>query len=343
MTINQGNALDLLKQLSAKWQCPISKDCQRYCLETPATISESGRVLVYQPETGLDVIIFNGIFHEELNIEMTGDFPAPLRLFTQAKGRLYVSSPTLHFHVSPLQCSIHGGFTGRPFSLRIPAGKNVISMITFVHKRFFFKNIACDELAIPPELISVIENMDEREAPFLFQDIFHLPTINALQEIIQQRNVGLLNSIYATAKIYENLYLQLNTYARFAAHSEAPENTSSQKLRHILNAESIISGHLTDPPTIPELARMVGTNQQNLKTGFREVYGTTINQYLTDRRMEQAGVLLRSGKMNIAAVAAAVGYNSPGYFARRFKDRFDVSPREFMRQPSQRKIRSADG
>lgn len=330
ITIHNGNAPDLLRQLGYHWERPVRKDCQRYAISLPAGVAIQGEIIAYQPETGIDALIFDCAFNEELVIRLEGNFPAPINFYTMAKGRLKVEGQAFRFDVSPLQCSIHGAFTGESLTLRFPAQTSVMAMITFVHKEHFFKGIDCEELAIPDPLLTVVEDMSARKEPFLFQNIFHLPAINALGDLLQQDHVGLLNSAYATAKIYENLYLQLDAYKRSVARDGSRQLKLDNKMKTILDAEAILTAHLTDPPTIPQLARMVGTNQQDLKRGFREVYGTTINQYLTERRLEQAGLLLRGGSMSIAEVAEAVGYNSPGYFTRRFKDKYSVSPKQFM-------------
>lgn len=333
LIIKNGNAPSLLQQLGHVWEQQVEKDCQRYSVCVPRGVAIQGEVIAYQPEPGIDVLIFDCAFNEELTIRLEGNFPAPLHFFTQAKGKLSVRSSDLNFEVNPLQCSIHGGFTGQDVDLHFPAQTSVMCMITFVHKDRFFADIDCAQLAVPDELLTTIEDMEQRQDSFLFQNIFHLPAINALNEILQQDHVGLLNTAYATAKIYENLFLQLETYKRSIQRQGSRNVKMDNKLKLILDAEGIICANLNNPPTIPRLARMVGTNQQDLKMGFREVYGATINQYLTDRRLEQAGVLLRGGEMSVADVAAAVGYNSPGYFTRRFKEKYGTSPRQFMRTP----------
>lgn len=62
---------------------------------------------------------------------------------------------------------------------------------------------------------------------------------------------------------------------------------------------------------------------------FREYQGQCFGDYVTEKRMELAEVLLSDLMLNIAEVAAKVGYEDPSYFSRRFKQRKGVSPREW--------------
>ena len=46
--------------------------------------------------------------------------------------------------------------------------------------------------------------------------------------------------------------------------------------------------------------------------------------------MEQAKVMLAANKTPVAEVANAVGYSHLGYFAKAFKKKFGISPKEFQ-------------
>ena len=167
---------------------------------------------------------------------------------------------------------------------------------------------------------------------FLYQDIFHLPIIQALQDIFQQEDIGLLNSTFATAKLYEILFLQLQ---QFHQNSESLSNSmikSEDGFSRIRDAENILITRLQDPPTIPELAKMAGVNQQTLKKGFKQLYGDTINSYLNTKRLEQAEVLIKNGGLVLQDIASEVGYNHPSYFSRRFKQKYGVTPSYYANQ-----------
>jgi AraC-like DNA-binding protein len=52
-------------------------------------------------------------------------------------------------------------------------------------------------------------------------------------------------------------------------------------------------------------------------------------EYLKMRRLEQAAQLLRQG-VRITEVAERVGFTSSSYFAKCFKSRFGVLPKEYI-------------
>jgi len=87
---------------------------------------------------------------------------------------------------------------------------------------------------------------------------------------------------------------------------------------------------LENPPSLIELAQMVGVSDRTLRHGFQELFGTTVFGYLTSKRMEKAEQLLRSGKLSVTEVANSIGYSQPGNFAAVFKRKFGITPSECM-------------
>ncbi|MEM6437389.1 MAG: helix-turn-helix transcriptional regulator, partial [Cyanobacteria bacterium P01_D01_bin.115] len=67
-----------------------------------------------------------------------------------------------------------------------------------------------------------------------------------------------------------------------------------------------------------------------LKRGFKEVFGSTVFDYLRDRRMEKARQLLLDGQLKVATVARVVGYHSPTSFNAAFKQSYGVSPKAYQ-------------
>jgi len=57
--------------------------------------------------------------------------------------------------------------------------------------------------------------------------------------------------------------------------------------------------------------------------------GRTFTDLVTERRMEKAQELLAHTTLRVGEVAEAVGFEDEAYFSRRFRQCFDVAPREF--------------
>jgi AraC-like DNA-binding protein len=91
-------------------------------------------------------------------------------------------------------------------------------------------------------------------------------------------------------------------------------------------ARRVLLARMACPPALPELAREVGLNEFKLKSGFRELFGTSVFGYLRAERMERARRLLAEGRLNVSEVAGRVGYANPSKFASAFRKHFGVPP-----------------
>jgi AraC-like DNA-binding protein len=115
---------------------------------------------------------------------------------------------------------------------------------------------------------------------------------------------------------------------------EFDEHTSSippRDLKRIHEARDHLAQHYASPPTIPQLARMVGMNQTKLKAGFKLTFQLTIYAYILQRRMEATAQLLAEREFSVAEIAYRVGYEYPANFSCAFKRYYGCSPRQWKR------------
>lgn len=78
------------------------------------------------------------------------------------------------------------------------------------------------------------------------------------------------------------------------------------------------------------LASHFSLNYGYLCTMFKKHVGTTINNYITELRLEQAKSALDAGNTNISQAASSVGYTDPSYFCKCFKKKYGSSPQQYI-------------
>lgn len=327
------NAEGLIAELAKKIRTKITVDCQRSSIRLPRRLGH-GDIITYRISDGMDAFLLQGSLNSDWTINFKKGSSAPMLFYTLASGIFQHSLKNKHqegFMLEPLQSTICAQPASTQTQWVFGKKKEVIFLAILLHKKAFFSQVDCATLEIPEDLLETVKDIAGKK-DFLFQDIFHLPIIEALKAILQQEDIGLLNSTFATAKLYEILFLQLQQYQ----HNKENPNYSIAKPDHSLtrirDAENILVSRLQDPPTIPELAKMAGINQQTLKKGFKQLFGETINTYLNAKRLEQAEILIKNGGMKLQDVAIEVGYNHPSYFSRKFKEKYGVTPRYYANQ-----------
>ena len=113
-----------------------------------------------------------------------------------------------------------------------------------------------------------------------------------------------------------------------ATASPAPASAGypQEKAVRIQAVHDYLTRHLAEHATVRELSRRFFMNADDLKKGFKLVYGMPIGKYMQAFRMKRAAELLSGTAMQVQDVAASVGYGHPGKFAQAFRDRMHVSP-----------------
>ncbi|MEO8148925.1 MAG: AraC family transcriptional regulator [Bacteroidia bacterium] len=98
----------------------------------------------------------------------------------------------------------------------------------------------------------------------------------------------------------------------------------------ILKAKEIILSRLNNPPTIPELSIETGINQCYLKKGFKELFGSTVYDFVQEQRMLKAKLLLKTTDLTLSQVAEQIGFSGTGNFSSAFKKFTGIFPSELQ-------------
>lgn len=99
----------------------------------------------------------------------------------------------------------------------------------------------------------------------------------------------------------------------------------------IYKAKEILLNRLNNTPTIPELAMQIGINQCYLKKGFKEIFGTTVYDFVQEQRMLKAQLLLSTTNFSVSQIADTIGFSSISNFSSAFKKHTGVFPSELQR------------
>lgn len=99
----------------------------------------------------------------------------------------------------------------------------------------------------------------------------------------------------------------------------------------IAEAKTILLSQLHEAVPIKTLSKRVGINENYLKRGFKEMYGTTIYQCFQEERMKHAAHLLKSHQTSVKDVALQLGYSNMSHFSTAFKKVVGLNPCELIK------------
>jgi len=111
--------------------------------------------------------------------------------------------------------------------------------------------------------------------------------------------------------------------------NESTDNTLDRKfLRNIID---YIDKNLTNNNiTVENLAAHLLMSRTNVYRKIKAITGQTATEFIRLTRLKMAIKLLEQGQNNISEIAYKIGFSSPGYFAKCFKDQYGKSPSDFI-------------
>jgi AraC family transcriptional regulator len=90
--------------------------------------------------------------------------------------------------------------------------------------------------------------------------------------------------------------------------------------------DEIIEARMDSSLTVAEIARHLGLSSGFLNRAFKAATGKTPHDYIIDRRISRARLLLRRSDLGLADVAAASGFASHAHMTNQFRRRLGTSP-----------------
>ncbi|OWR31997.1 AraC family transcriptional regulator [Saccharibacillus sp. O23] len=117
--------------------------------------------------------------------------------------------------------------------------------------------------------------------------------------------------------------------------AETEKRNGERAIDTLEAAKRHIDEHLSGDLSLESVSSAVFISAKYLSRLFKEETGVTYTEYVTARRMEAARTLIRSGSLNVEQVAGSVGYVTPAYFIKKFKEAYGCTPGQYMRENQQ--------
>ncbi|MEM6804750.1 MAG: AraC family transcriptional regulator [Bacteroidota bacterium] len=153
---------------------------------------------------------------------------------------------------------------------------------------------------------------------------------NVIREIIHSSYKEGLRELFLLSKSIELLVLQAELYEQEEKSLFIKKSADKKKL---IEAKEYLNASLENPPTLVELAKLIGLNEYKLKRGFKELFGTTVFGYIQACRMTLARQLLLDTDKSAKEIAYEIGYSSPQHFSKAFKQQFGRTPNSMRKTP----------
>ena len=110
------------------------------------------------------------------------------------------------------------------------------------------------------------------------------------------------------------------------------ETTSQENPTIFLIKDYISKNYMNETLSVKDISSHVFLSTSYVCTFFKSETGQTLNQYITEYRMEKAKQLLKDARFKITDISSRVGYSDGNYFGKSFKKYSGLSPSEYREQ-----------
>jgi len=109
----------------------------------------------------------------------------------------------------------------------------------------------------------------------------------------------------------------------------AIEESRNEKKQILAIKDYIVKNYTDDTFSIGDIGAFLHMSISHVCTMFKKETGDTINNYLTEYRLNKAKQYLKETLFTAAEISVKVGYKDSSYFGRIFRKRFGITPNEY--------------
>lgn len=139
---------------------------------------------------------------------------------------------------------------------------------------------------------------------------------------------GRMSALFADALLRT---LVLHVVTRYAAHVEPERLGERLAAVHVRHLRTFIDARLDRRLSRTDLARLAGYDARAFSIAFRNTLGMTPMQYVIERRLDRACVLIASTARDLADIAISAGFSSQSHLTSTLKKRRGITPLRLRR------------
>lgn len=151
---------------------------------------------------------------------------------------------------------------------------------------------------------------------------------NAMRDESEKESIGfkVMMKTYLAQMLFKIYRKTKQLYSFHTVPSPSQKQSSVRRVLHFINQ------HYTESFSLDELSKILHLNKYYICHSFKEATGYTVNNYLIRKRIEEAKKLLLSTDNSVLDISEKLGFNTPVYFSRAFKQYVGVSPQSYRRR-----------
>lgn len=322
---------DVIISLAHSFEVPYFHNCDEYYLTLPENLG-SGEIRGINFDNGLALLIYKLYFKEDVRLEFTLDEIHPLKFINSIHGPLIheFANEDIKQSIDEFNCAIVAseGTNGHIMEF----SKNVLHEVISIEvdREMFCRKEICEIKKMNSKLQSVL--LDVRglkqfyyvgSCGVYFKDILH--DVSNYEDFSLGRKLNLQS---VSIQMFINQIMQ---YDDDSLRADKRVVLRIDELKRVEEVSVFIKENINEDLSIKKLSRMSGLNPNKLQNGFKYLFATSINEFITNKRLEKAQMLLQNNEYRVRDVVSAIGLESNSYFSKIYKERYGITPKIYKK------------
>lgn len=322
---------DVIISLAKSFGVPYENRCEEYFLSLPPHLGK-GTIQGINFENGLGIIVYKVLFNEDVQLKFTLDEIHPVKFIYALKGAVshYFPQQDQSNFIDEFQCAIVASEAKNGHIIEFK--KDILHEVASIEidRKIFSVKEACELSAWKSKLCEVITDIEGKTRFYYLGNcaVYYkniIKTIEQYQDFLLARKLS-LQSVSTQMFVHQMLQFEDD-----ALSSEDRTVLRINELKRIEEAAEYIKHHLASDLSVKNVSKYTGLNPNKLQEGFKYLFSNTLNEYVTNARLEKANQLLKNKEYNVRAVVSAVGFESSSYFSKIYKQKFGISPKDYKK------------
>lgn len=338
--ISGDTAEQLIKGLARSLSVDYETDNNEYCFNIPEALG-AGYFKGIQFSHGIHVLEFDIFLKQALKITFKKENLNPLRLVFNGDASIkHTNSGEVKDNktVSKLQYILCSNGVSSVHKLSFNSFEHSSVFIININRKAFEEKIDTFSDCLSEDLAMIFKDLNGVNYVY-HQDYFPLEISKIIEEFKACELDEFMKPVFLEGKAYEILTFQIQNYSDNLKGKNDKTLLRKSTIEKIEKALDIIKNELDIRINVHNLAKRAGLNQNTLQSGFKTLFKTSVNEYIKNYRLELAKTLIEKSDLNITEITYKIGISSRSYFSKLFKEKYGVSPNEYLNQ--MRKTKSA--
>lgn len=206
---------------------------------------------------------------------------------------------------------------GSPMECQVAQGEQCCSHSLVMLPSFFDHMEGLTDIE-RQQLFDFLSAADQSDLPVELAPLF--------AELVPSLSLRPSGNLYCAAKVNEILALTADAVLAVVEDEDRPRAEDAliaQEAKHIIDTR------FAEKLTIAQIARELFVGRTHLCEAFQREFAMGLGEYMRERRMEEAALLLANTNWTVSQIARAVGYAHASSFIDAFLREFGISPARY--------------